>query len=266
MKFSCSMARLGFGQAKLVTASPQLGHVPSQGWHVPSGAWLLAKQTLGTLNESLPFQHFNHILVASSLLMTGGPPDASKSRGLGRVDFTCLWNLFRFSHVPLSTNIFSPLACSTALIFPAKLHHPEKKTSWPEVRKICDCGCWIIDLGIHLIKSIDVQKKPRLLMAISGSTPTKWGLSSQYISTQMFLKLSPKNTLFAFTGAMADSYYEYLVQLLSCFLPTSIMQHQLLRRTKSQYSKMYKSVIELACAHLMNTYNLEPRKFFYCAW
>ncbi|KAI9617084.1 hypothetical protein H4Q26_010722 [Puccinia striiformis f. sp. tritici PST-130] len=47
-------------------------------------------------------------------------------------------------------------------------------------------------------------------------------------------------------GANIDSYYEYLIK-----------QHQLLRGTKSQYSKMYTSVIESARTHLMKTYDIE---------
>ncbi|OAV93850.1 hypothetical protein PTTG_27181 [Puccinia triticina 1-1 BBBD Race 1] len=47
-------------------------------------------------------------------------------------------------------------------------------------------------------------------------------------------------------GAMADSYYEYLIK-----------QHQLLRGTNVQYSKMYTSAIESARTHLIRTYDLE---------
>ncbi|KNZ56138.1 hypothetical protein VP01_2489g1 [Puccinia sorghi] len=105
-----------------------------------------------------------------------------------------------------------------------------------------------------------VQKITDTLNGDQWVSPDRMGtLFPIYINPDVPEALSEKYSMVVFfSGAMVDSYYEYLVQLFSCFLPTSIKQHQLLRGTKSQYSKMYTSVIESARAHLMKTYDLEP--------
>ncbi|KAI9630898.1 hypothetical protein KEM48_013476 [Puccinia striiformis f. sp. tritici PST-130] len=88
-----------------------------------------------------------------------------------------------------------------------------------------------------------VQKITDLLDSdqwISSSRPGT--LFPTHLNPQSPRSLSGQYTF----GAMADSYYEYLIK-----------QHQLLRGTNSQYSKMYTSAIESAREHLIRTYNLE---------
>ncbi|PLW55823.1 hypothetical protein PCANC_02256 [Puccinia coronata f. sp. avenae] len=88
-----------------------------------------------------------------------------------------------------------------------------------------------------------VQKITDVLDGDQWVSPDRLGtLFPIFINPEKPQSLSDKYSM----GAMVDSYYEYLIK-----------EHQLLRGTKSQYSKMYTSVIESARTHLMKTYNLE---------
>ncbi|KAI7957048.1 hypothetical protein MJO28_004143 [Puccinia striiformis f. sp. tritici] len=88
-----------------------------------------------------------------------------------------------------------------------------------------------------------VQKITDLLDGDQWNSPRRLGaLFPEMINPDHPQFLGSKYSL----GANIDSYYEYLIK-----------QHQLLRGTKSQYSKMYTSVIESARTHLMKTYDIE---------
>ncbi|KAH9447168.1 hypothetical protein Pst134EA_029210 [Puccinia striiformis f. sp. tritici] len=88
-----------------------------------------------------------------------------------------------------------------------------------------------------------VQKIIDLLDSDQWISPSRLGtLFPTLVDPQSPQALSGQYTF----GAMADSYYEYLIK-----------QFQLLRGTNSQYSKMYTSAIESAREHLIRTYDLE---------
>jgi len=88
-----------------------------------------------------------------------------------------------------------------------------------------------------------VQKITDLLDSDRWSSSSRLGtLFPTHINPNAPQSLSGEYTF----GAMADSYYEYLIK-----------QHQLLRGTSTQYSKMYASAIDSARKHLIRSYDLE---------
>ncbi|PLW16691.1 hypothetical protein PCANC_13351 [Puccinia coronata f. sp. avenae] len=88
-----------------------------------------------------------------------------------------------------------------------------------------------------------VQKIADLLNGDQWASSSRPGtLFPTHVNPQAPQLLSGQYTF----GAMADSYYEYLIK-----------QHQMLRGTNAQYSKMYTSAIESARAHLIRTYSME---------
>ncbi|MBW0489631.1 hypothetical protein O181_029346 [Austropuccinia psidii MF-1] len=89
-----------------------------------------------------------------------------------------------------------------------------------------------------------VQRITDLLDGPQWKSPHRLGtLFPTFINPQAPAQLTGEYTL----GAMADSYYEYLIK-----------EHQLLRGTNSQYSKMFISAIDSARKHLLKHVELEP--------
>ncbi|KNZ59834.1 hypothetical protein VP01_1655g4 [Puccinia sorghi] len=99
---------------------------------------------------------------------------------------------------------------------------------------------------------IQVQKITDLLDSNQWNSSSRVGtLFPTYVNPEAPQSLSGQYTF----GAMADSYYEYLVEHLLCCCFHLIFHGQ--KETNQSYSKMYTSVIDSARKHLIRSYDLE---------
>ncbi|KNZ51253.1 hypothetical protein VP01_4024g2, partial [Puccinia sorghi] len=112
--------------------------------------------------------------------------------------------------------------------------------------------------SVRTVSILQVQKITDLLDSDQWSSSSRLGtLFPTHVNPE-----SPKSISGQYTfGAMADSYYEYLVERLLCCCFHLIFHGQRETnqsvRTFPQYSKMYTSVIDSARKHLIRSYDLE---------